>query len=295
MTYGELKNLAEDRLTLAGIADAGSDVRIMLTDLAGAGPAFVAAHAEDEVPAETLERFMAALDRRVRREPLQYVCGSWNFMGLDFTVRTGVLIPRQDTEILVEEVLRVLHDGMRILDVCTGSGCILISLLRYSNDCIGTGCDASPKALAVARENAAALLDDMTHVMFCEGDLYGALEAGGEAPDGGFDVIVSNPPYVPSEVIDTLEPEVRDHEPRMALDGGRDGLDLIRRIIDGAGDHLIKGGALYLEIGFDQGAAVSGLMKAAGFAEVEVIRDYAGLDRVVRGTRPILEGSISAG
>ncbi len=226
------------------------------------------------------------------REPLQYIYGRWDFMGLSFAVRPGVLIPRSDTEMIVETVMGRLHDGMRILDLCTGTGCILISLLKYSNGCEGVGVDISAEALALARENAEAILgadrdaDIPREISLFQGDLYEALTE--TVTPITYDIIVSNPPYIPAGVIETLEPEVRDHEPRLALDGGDDGLDIIHRIIDEAPAHLIKGGELFLEIGYDQGEAVSGLMRDAGFADVEVIQDYAGLDRVVRGRLPIL-------
>lgn len=225
-------------------------------------------------------------------------------MGLEFAVDGHVLVPRQDTEVLVEEALRNLHDGMRILDMCTGSGCILISLLHYSNDCRGVGADISGEALAVARGNAERLLgasactwmrdgtevldgcgaddppcaeDRQGRISFIESDLFHGIE-------GRFDIIVSNPPYIRSGEIPGLMPEVREHEPVLALDGGEDGLAFYRRIVEGCRAHLCGGGMLFLEIGYDQGEAVSGLLEEAGFLEVAVVKDYAGLDRVVCGT-----------
>jgi release factor glutamine methyltransferase len=194
-------------------------------------------------------------------------------MGLSFLVDERVLCPRQDTEVLVEEVLRHLMDGSRILDICTGSGCILLSLLHFSNDCEGVGVDLSEDALEVAKANAERLGIDAT---FLHSDLC-------EKVEGQFDMVVSNPPYIASDVIPGLMPEVRDHEPRMALDGGVSGLDFYERIIPQAREHLRPGGMLFFEIGADQGEAVKALMEAQKFAEVEVIKDYAGLDRVVKG------------
>ena len=198
-------------------------------------------------------------------------------MGLEFKVNENVLIPRQDTEILVEEALRELHDGMDILDLCTGSGCILISLLRYSNDCTGLGVDLSEGALAVAEENAEKLLSDR-QIRFLKSDLF-------EGVNGVYDRIVSNPPYIPSNVIETLMPEVKEHEPLQALDGGGDGLYFYRKITEQCGNYLKPGGMLYFEIGYDQGEAVSGLLSKAGFREIRVVKDYGGLDRVVSGVR----------
>ena len=194
-------------------------------------------------------------------------------MGLTFKVNEHVLIPRQDTEILVEEAMRYLSDGMRILDICTGSGCILLSLLKYSNECEGMGVDISEDALAVAQENAhnLGLQADFRH-----SDLL-------ENVEGRFDMIVSNPPYIQTDVIETLMPEVREHEPMLALDGKADGLFFYREIIKQCPAYMTRGARLFFEIGYDQGEAVKALMEKQGFTEVEVIKDYAGLDRVVVG------------
>ena len=198
-----------------------------------------------------------------------------------------VLIPRQETEILVEEVMRHLHDGMRILDMCTGSGCILISLIHYSNRCSGVGVDLSEAALEVAWDNAKRLLrtrgekseavTETGTVTFKKGNLF-------EDVEGKFEIIVSNPPYIESEVIGTLMPEVRLHEPVMALDGGEDGLDFYRQIVRDGREHLSGGGMLFFEIGHNQGEAVKTLLEQNGFIGVEIVQDYAGLDRVVYGT-----------
>ena len=194
-------------------------------------------------------------------------------MGLKFKVTPDVLIPRQDTETLVEEVMRNLHDGMHILDMCTGSGCILLSLLRYSNDCVGVGCDLSEKALRVARENAREL---SLEVEFVQSDLF-------ENVCGKYEIIVSNPPYIPSGEISTLMEEVKDHDPLLALDGREDGLYFYREIIKKAGQYLHPGGMLFLEIGCSQAEDVCRYMKEADYKEVAVCKDLAGLDRVVSG------------
>ena len=213
-------------------------------------------------------------------------------MGLPFFVNEQVLVPRQDTEVLVEEVMKHLHDGMRILDMCTGSGCILLSLLHYSNDCTGVGVDLSAGALAVAGENYERLRTKRPEMkaQFLEGDLFAALEAecGQSAGDKGasagrFDIIVSNPPYIETEVIKSLMPEVREHEPMMALDGGTDGLAFYRRIAREAGAYLNGGGMLFFEIGCEQADSVKRIMEQAGFRGIEVVKDFAGLDRIVYG------------
>ena len=285
MTYGEVFEEGKRRLTEAAIEEAVLDARLLLEHVCGTDRNTLLAHADRLVTEEDRLRYQELIKRRASRIPLQQLTGVQNFMGLDFLVNEHVLIPRQDTEFLVEEVLKNLHDGMRVLDLCTGTGCILISLLRYTNDCQGLGVDISPEALAVAKMNARRLLtgngesvesERRGHLQFLESDLY-------ETVEGIFDIIVSNPPYIPTEVIDTLMPEVREHEPRLALDGSEDGLLFYRRIIEGCRTHLKGGGMLFFEIGHDQGAAVSELMEQAGFLEVQVTKDYAGLDRVVSG------------
>ncbi len=272
-------------MTSAGIEDADSEARIILRETAGLSATDIHGRPDDEITSDIYNGIQTIIKRRLMREPLQYIYGRWDFMGLSFAVRPGVLIPRPDTEIMVETVMGRLHDGMRILDLCTGTGCILISLLKYSNGCEGVGVDISAEALTLAQENAENI-NNSASISFLQGDLYGTLTEMVTLIT--FDIIVSNPPYIPADVIDTLEPEVKKYEPRLALDGGDDGLDIIRRIIDGAPEHLIKGGELFLEIGYDQGPSVSALMREAGFADVEVIPDYAGLDRVVAGRLPIL-------
>lgn len=285
MTYAEVYNEGANYLTEAGIEEAALDARLLLEYVCGTDRNTLLAHGDRSVTEEDRLRYQELIKQRASRIPLQYLTGTQNFMGLDFLVSEHVLVPRQDTEFLVEEVLKNLHDGMRVLDLCTGSGCILISLLRYTNDCQGMGVDISPEALAVAEKNADRLLTENGEsteserrgcLQFLESDLY-------ERVEGIFDVIVSNPPYIPTKVIDTLMPEVREHEPRLALDGSEDGLLFYRRIIEGSRAHLKGGGMLFFEIGYDQGAAVRDLMEQAGFLEVQVTKDYAGLDRVASG------------
>lgn len=288
MTYRELFFQGKGTLAAAGIAEADLDARLLLEYVCGTNRNDLLVHGDREVTEEQRERYEAMLIRRAKRIPLQHLTGVQEFMGLEFQVNGHVLIPRQDTEILVEEVLKHLHDGMRVLDMCTGSGCILISLLHYSNDCQGVGADISVDALKVARENAEKLLNVGTetsencaeltgNIQFVESNLF-------ENVIGKFDIIVSNPPYICSEVIETLAPEVRDHEPRGALDGTADGLFFYRKIVEESKAYLVGGGKLFFEIGYDQSESVSELMKHAGFVEVEVLKDYAGLDRVVYGT-----------
>lgn len=285
MTYREAYEQGKRLLAERGIEEAGTDARLLLEYVCHTDYQTLYTQGERVLDELQTEIYVNYLKKRADRIPLQYLTHTQSFMGLDFYVNEHTLIPRPDTEILVEEVMRYGQDGMAILDLCTGSGCILLSLLRYSNGCLGVGTDVSKEALAVAEGNAKTLgfAEKMTQgeLLFLQGDLYDALEKKMPA----FDVIVSNPPYIRSEVIPTLMPEVKEHEPHLALDGGDDGLMFYRRIIDGAPAHVKRESALFFEIGADQGDAVKALMLQAGYRDVCVVKDYAGLDRVVYGVR----------
>ncbi len=287
MKYADLYAQGKSDLEKAQIEEAPLDARLLLEFVCQTDRTTLFAHPELEVSDAQQARFEEMIEKRVQHIPLQHLTGQQNFMGLDFMVNEHVLIPRQDTEILVEEVLRDFHDGVHILDMCTGSGCILLSLLHYSNDATGVGVDLSEEALKVAEANACELglakpgtqeqaLTD-SRVRFVHSNLF-------ENIDEEFDLIVSNPPYIRTDVIETLMPEVRDHDPRMALDGTADGLYFYRRIIEESGKYLRRGGQLFFEIGHDQAEDVTSLMAAHGYKEIEVKKDYAGLDRVVLGT-----------
>ncbi|MCX4324778.1 MAG: peptide chain release factor N(5)-glutamine methyltransferase [Lachnospiraceae bacterium] len=315
-TYGEVYRESAARLAEAGIDEAALDARLLLEFVCGTDRNTLLVHGEREVLEEEYEKYRGLIERRASHVPLQHLTGEQDFMGLTFLVNKDVLVPRQDTEVLVEEVMKHLHDGMRILDMCTGSGCILLSLLHYSNDCEGVGVDLSGQALAVARENYERLRVERQEMKarFLEGNLFAALKCGKatdsveaeEASDGAeasgdgnvahggngtepgnaerFDVIVSNPPYIKTDVIGTLMPEVREHEPVMALDGGADGLIFYRRIAENAVNYLSGGGMLFFEIGCEQATDVCMIMETAGFREIAVVKDFAGLDRVVYGS-----------
>ena len=279
MTYRECYEQGCRTLQAAGIEEAALDARLLLEAVCGTDRNDLLVHGEQPVAPEAEEKYLNWIRQRAEHIPLQQLTGEQGFMGLTFNVNEHVLIPRQDTEILVEEVLKELHDGMRVLDMCTGSGCILLSLLHYSNDCEGLGVDLSAEALEVAGRNVLKVLtpEKAEHAHFLQSDLF-------EKVEGKFEIIVSNPPYIASAEVEKLMPEVRDHEPRMALDGTEDGLHFYRRIIEEAGKHLVSSGMLFFEIGYDQGQAVSELMRTEGYREVQVMQDYAGLDRVVLGT-----------
>lgn len=274
MMYQDLYRWGSGQLAEVGIAEASLDARLLLEEVCSTDRNYMLVHGDAEVSSQQQEKYEKYIARRKQHIPLQHIVGYQDFMGLKFKVTPDVLIPRQDTETLVEEVMRYLHDGMRILDMCTGSGCILLSLLQYSNDCIGIGSDISEKALAVAKENAQSLGKEAD---FVQSDLFDALT-------GKYDIIVSNPPYIPTDVIPTLMEEVREHDPMGALDGKEDGLYFYRKIVADAGDYLYPGGMLFFEIGCEQADAVSRFLTEAGYGEVTVCKDLAGLDRVVYGT-----------
>lgn len=281
MTYREVYQEGVKVLTEAAIAEAALDARLLLEYVCKTDRNTLLAHGDREVTGEEQEQYLETIARRAAHVPLQHITGEQEFMGLTFAVNNKVLVPRQDTEVLVEEVMRNLHDGMRILDMCTGSGCILLSLLQYSNDCTGVGVDLSTDALAVARGNYERIRQQKPEMeaSFLESDLFTKVE-------GRYDIIVSNPPYIRSDVIPNLMPEVRDYEPMMALDGTEDGLFFYREITKKAKDYLNRGGMLYYEIGCDQAEEVCAIMETEGFREIEVVKDFAGLDRVVYGNWP---------
>ena len=273
MTLREAWNFGKKRLTAAEVPDADLDAWYLLEWCTGVSRSHYLAYPDETISQNQEEQYWAAITRREQRIPLQQITGEQEFMGLSFYVNEHVLIPRQDTEILVEETARFLKDGMQFLDLCTGSGCILLSLLHLKPGAEGTGADLSPEALKVAEKNRERL---GAKAALIQSDLFDKIE-------GAFDVIVSNPPYIKRAEIETLMDEVRLHEPYMALDGHEDGLYFYRKIAEEAPKYLRAGGGLFLEIGCDQGACVAELLRQQGFADVKVVKDLAGLDRVVEG------------
>ncbi len=304
MTYREAVIWAADKLSSAGIENETAESRLLLEFACHLDLNFYLLHQNEQMEEADELRFCTMVKQRCLRIPLQHLTGTQEFMGLPFCVNEHVLIPRQDTEILAEEALRILSaqlsktdnagkykpgqmgaaakspDGTgsttcRVLDLCTGSGCIAVSLKAFCPEILVCGSDISADALKVAKRNAAL---NHVEVEMRESDLFSALDAP-------FFMIVSNPPYIPCGEIPQLMPEVRDHEPLLALDGENDGLAFYRRIIKESADYLLPGGWLLFEIGCDQGNAVSELMRMNGFIEIDVMPDLAGLDRVVKGRR----------
>lgn len=273
MTYKQAEQRGEQLLYDAGVMDARIDAWLLLEMVAKIDRSFYFTHINEEVDPEVLTEYERVLEKRAEHVPLQYITGEQEFMGMTFKVNSNVLIPRQDTETLVEEALKVIEPQMEVLDLCTGSGCILLSILKNAPAVRGTGSDISKQALLVAKENAK--LHDLD-ADWVRGNLF-------DNVSGSFDVIVSNPPYIAQAEIPALMPEVAQFEPIEALDGGPDGLDYYRRITEEAPAYLKENGYLIFEIGYDQGEAVCQLMKEAGFQDVAVMKDLAGNDRVVKG------------
>lgn len=256
------------------ITDAKVDAWLLLSYVSELTRAQYFLKQNDPIDQLILYKYQDVLFKRSQHIPLQHITGEQDFMGLTFWVNEHVLIPRQDTETLVEESLKVIPSGSHVLDLCTGSGCVIISLAALGQGISGIGVDISEEALTVASENGNRLVG--SKVVFEKGDLW-------QAVTGKFNAIVSNPPYIPTEEVEKLETEVKDHEPRLALDGTEDGLFFYREITAHAAEYLNEGGWLLVEIGYDQGPSISQLFMKAGFKDVEVVKDLPGNDRVVKG------------
>ena len=281
-TYRELYEEGRRILEQAGLPDAALDARFLLEEVCGTNLQTLLVFPEKKVTEEEVNQYRAFIQRRKDREPTAMILGEWDFMGLTFRLNKSTLIPEQDTEVLVETALEELkrrglgEAPLRILDLCTGSGCILLSLLHELRNAGGLGTDLSEEALEAARENAVRL-GLQERAAFRQGDLW---EPVG---DERCDLIVSNPPYVPTEVIPTLEPEVRCGEPYAALDGGEDGLVFYRRIMREAAGHLKPSGIIIVESGFDEAPQIAALMQDQKLRGIRTVKDYGGLDRVVLG------------
>ncbi|MGN0374969.1 MAG: peptide chain release factor N(5)-glutamine methyltransferase [Butyrivibrio sp.] len=276
MNHRQILAAAINELTAAGIEEASNDARILFEQAFSMSRTEYLVHAMEEADAGCTEAFDALIKQRALRKPLQYITGKAYFMGLEFNVDSRVLIPRFDTEILVEEALKYIKPGDEILDMCTGSGCIGISLGVLGKNCRVDCADISRDALYVARSNIA--LNAAENVTLIESDMFSDI-------DKKYDQIVSNPPYIKSSTVDTLMPEVLQYEPRLALDGTKDGLFFYRILAEKGPDFLKNGGLLMMEIGYDQAGDVVSLLQKNHFTDIKVIRDLAGLDRVVCGRR----------
>lgn len=278
-TWTVLKVLTWTKGYLAekGVENARLEAEWLLAEALGLDRIGLYVNFEKPLLPDELARIRGLVARRARREPLQYILGTQEFMGLEFRVTPAVLIPRHDTETLVREALNRAGDARAVLDIGAGSGCISVALAKLMPDAEVAAVDCSEDALKVARENAAR--NDVT-VHYVSGSLFEPF--AGER----FDLIVSNPPYIPAADLAGLQPEVRDFEPRGALDGGADGLDFYRLMVPAATEHLSPRGWLMVEIGIGQALAVKELFAAAGFAEIFTARDPGGIERVVGGQLP---------
>jgi release factor glutamine methyltransferase len=275
---------AKDRLKDAGIDQPSIDARLMLEVAANVTRTEIVTDPYRELTPEQQATLEEYLSRRARREPVSHIIGRKGFWKILLQVNKNVLTPRPETEVIVDEVLKAFPEqmGFSMLDLGVGSGTILLAVLAERPAAKGLGIDASAEALAVAKDNAASL-DLDTRAAFMHGDWTAGLG------DAGFDLVVSNPPYIPTAVIDTLEPEVRDHEPRLALDGGTDGLDAYRLLAPEILRVLKPAGMFAVEIGHDQAKDVEALFRAAGAQEVRTVKDLSTHDRVVTGVKNPLE------
>lgn len=275
-TIGKLLSWTENYFRQKGIDSPRLDAEVLLGFVLKKERIYLYVHFDEPLNETELAEFKSLIKRRVDHEPVAYIVGKKEFMGLTFTVSPAVLTPRADTEILVEAVLKRLPEGKaRIADIGTGSGAIGLSLAHFNKKLSVTLTDICENALNIARENTAVLeLTERTELLL--GDMLSPLT-------GKFCAIVSNPPYIPRKDIETLMPEVRDYEPRTALLGGEDGLDFYRILAKESGAYLENGGLLAVEVGMGEAKAVEELFKSAGFTETEIIPDYAGIERVVLG------------
>lgn len=288
MTLGQTYKLGKEYLENAGIRDAEIDAWYLMEHITGYDRAYYFSHQEEELREQQTEEYKKMIEKRAQHIPLQHLTGVQEFMGYEFKVNENVLVPRMETEFLVEDAIDILrriyavpyraeNKTIRVLDLCTGSGCIVISILKWMQknnvNIEGIAVDISEKALEVARENAEKL---EVSPVFLQGDLF-------EPVEGKFEVIVSNPPYIPTQDIETLDPEVKDHDPYLALNGEEDGLHFYRRIIKESTEYMMPGGWMLFEVGHDQGKAVHRLMREHGYSNVEVQKDLSGLDRIVVG------------
>lgn len=289
MTIKDAVKWGKEELEKANIENAEYDSFELLSAINGMTKTFYFINGNALISEEVKQQFEESIEKRKNHIPLQHILGKAYFYGLEFNVNENVLIPRQDTEVLVGEVIKLSKPEDNILDMCTGSGCIAISLGKNIKDSTVLGIDISLKALEVANSNKE--LNQADNVSFINGDLFTAIK-GGEITENYvpeeqylFDIIVSNPPYIPTGTIDELQDEVKLHDPIIALDGKEDGLAFYREITEKSKYFLKEDGYLCYEIGYDQGDSVSDIMREYEFRDVRVIKDLAGLDRVVIGKR----------
>ncbi|QUH24984.1 peptide chain release factor N(5)-glutamine methyltransferase [Serpentinicella alkaliphila] len=285
MNISQLLKEAREQFEKLQLPTPQLDAEVLLCYFLNKDRSYVHIYPEKEISREICRKFWEAVDKRKNRMPIQYIVNYQQFMGLDFYVDERVLIPRGDTEILVEEVIEIYNkekanEEVDILDIGTGSGAITISLAKYINKAQVYSVDISEKALEIAKINA--LNNGVSdRIEFLLGSMFEPLNNKGL--EKSFDYIVSNPPYIPSKDVLELDEQVKSYEPKLALDGGEDGLDFYRSIIETAPNYLKNGAWLIFEIGYNQGQDLVNLMREKDFSDISVIKDLAGLDRVVKG------------
>lgn len=282
MVINELLKIGLDRLKDVEYSNPLLESRLILAKLLNVDMSYIYAYGEKEVSDNIAQKFKGLIERRANGYPYGYLLNEKEFMGLEFYLEEGVLIPRPDTEVLVEYILDYIDknhkdDNIRVLDIGSGSGAISLSIAHFSKNSYVYGVDIGDTPLKVSNINKERL--NLTNVEFIKGNLLEPFEDR----DCRFHIIVSNPPYIPSRDIEELQTEVKDYEPRLALDGGEDGLDFYRKIIDGARNYLVDRGLLIFEIGYNQGLEVKTLLENRGFSDTEILEDLQGLDRVVLG------------
>lgn len=286
VTIGRLLREGAEKLLEADIPTPGLDAEVLLYNLLSVERIYLHMYREKEVPEEIQKKFWIGIEKRAKHMPIQYIVNRQEFMGLDFWIEEGILIPRADTEILVEKVMDIYESNyyplkVKIIDIGTGSGAIAVSLAKYIDNCSIAAIDICPDALRVAVKNADfhKVNDKIT---FYLGNLLDPVDRKEEY--GTYNFVISNPPYIPERVIDTLDGGVKGYEPHLALNGGIDGLNFYRKITAEAKKFFKKdGGYLVFEIGHDQGKDVSEILEINGFKNIEVLQDLAGLDRVIVG------------
>jgi release factor glutamine methyltransferase len=276
LSIGEVLRRASQALDHAGVAEARREASSLLSHVIQKDRTFLISHAEDDLDGAEVRKFEAAIARRATGEPAQYITGVQDFYGRSFRVTPDVLIPRPETELLVEAALQVMNENPHVCDVGTGSGCIAVTLLCERADARAVGLDISEAALLIARENASALgVEERVELQVS--DCLAGLDPGTDQ----FDVIVSNPPYVSADALSGLQREVRDHEPVVALSPGADGLSVIRRLLKEAPDFIRGDGHLVMEIGFDQGERVRQLVDPHVWTLRDILPDLQCIPRIV--------------
>jgi len=283
LEINELIKIGVDRIKGRQYGNAILEATLLLSKLMNVDKVYIYTHGREKVPEDIVEKFMEAIEKRSKGYPIQYIIKEKEFMGLDFYVEEGVLIPRPDTEIIVEYILEYIdknhpHQQINVLDIGVGSGAISLSIAYYKKNAHVCGVDISSQALKVANINKDRF--NLNNVELIESNLFERINK-----ERKFHIIVSNPPYIPTEEMEYLQEEVKKYEPRTALDGGKEGLDFYKRIIPESREHLVEKGLIIFEIGYNQAENIKHMMRENGFNDVKVLKDLQGLDRAVLGIK----------